>query len=329
MVGYHYDANSIIGIPVKNRTAAVLTDAWQQLHCIFSKAGVAPDMWVMDNEISDDLIKAMENNNTTYQLVTPYSHCRNLAERAIQSYKNHFKSGMASVDPNFPLSEWDCLIEQANITINLLRTARVNPALSAYAFIFGTFNFSATPLAPPGTKVVAYIDPKARGTWDLNGETGWYVGPAMKHYRNVNIYIPRTRAIRTCDTVTFFPSNIPFPKVNLRDYLVQAAEDIITILNAPPSTTTPTLEAGDEVRNALLNIAKMLQRAEKLPLPPEIPTPTTTVTPPRVGVVQPPRVQDDQTNLPLPPSTMKSLQQHSNKAKNQRYQQIKNHKYNL
>ena len=90
--------------------------------------------------------------------------------------------------------------------------------------------------------------------------------------------------------LNFFLSNIPFPKVNLRDYLVQAAEDIITILNALPSTTTPTLEAGDEVRNALLNITEILQRAEKLPLPPKIPKQTTTVTPPRVGVLQPLRV---------------------------------------
>ena len=77
----------------------------------FSKAGVAPDVWVMDNELSDYLIKAMKNNNTTYQLVTPYSNCRFFSERAIQSYKKHFESGMASVDPNFPFSEWDCLIE--------------------------------------------------------------------------------------------------------------------------------------------------------------------------------------------------------------------------
>ena len=119
--------------------------------------------------------------------------------------ESHFKAGLASVDPNFPLTEWDRLVEQANITLNLLRSARTNPQLSAYTYMFGEFNFASTPLAPPGTKVVAHIKPGVRRTWELNGEVGWYVGPSMHHYRCVKIYFPRTKTTRDCDTVTFFP----------------------------------------------------------------------------------------------------------------------------
>ena len=79
----------------------------------------------------------MEKENITYQLVPPQIHRPNLAERAIQTFKNHLKAGLATVDPDFPLAEWDRLIPQANITLNLLRSARVNPKLSAYAYIFG------------------------------------------------------------------------------------------------------------------------------------------------------------------------------------------------
>ena len=61
----------------------------------------------MDNEISNELLKALDENQTTYQLMPPHTHRRNLAERAIQTFKNHFKAGLASVNPNFPLSEWD------------------------------------------------------------------------------------------------------------------------------------------------------------------------------------------------------------------------------
>ena len=110
----------------------------------------------MDNEISGELLAAFKERQITYQLVPPHTHRRNLAERAIQTYKNHFKAGLASVNPNFPLSEWDRLLEQANITLNLLRSSRVNPKLSAYSYIFGEFNFAATPLAPPGTKLVSH-----------------------------------------------------------------------------------------------------------------------------------------------------------------------------
>ena len=37
LIGYHYNANSIIQIPVKNRVGTDLRDEWQQLHCIFPK----------------------------------------------------------------------------------------------------------------------------------------------------------------------------------------------------------------------------------------------------------------------------------------------------
>ena len=95
--------------------------------------------------------------------MTQYNQRNNQAERAIQTYKHHLKEGLASVYPNFPLSEWHQLIEQANITLNLLRTARVNQKLSAYSYIFRELNISATPLAPPVTKVVAHVSPEKRG----------------------------------------------------------------------------------------------------------------------------------------------------------------------
>ena len=79
---------------------------------------------------------------------------------------------MASLDPNYQLSEWDRLVDQANITLNLLFSTRINPKLSSYTYIFGKSNFAATPLAPPGTKIVDRIRPEERRTWELNGEVG-------------------------------------------------------------------------------------------------------------------------------------------------------------
>ena len=77
----------------------------------------------------------------------------------------------------------DRLIPQAIITLNLLRNARVNPKLSAYAYVFGPFDFNKTPLAPPGTKVVVHAKPTDRATWPFHGKDGWTIGPALDHYR--------------------------------------------------------------------------------------------------------------------------------------------------
>ena len=85
----------------------------------------------------------------TLQLVPPHVHRQNAAERAIQTWKNHFLAGIATLDPNFPIQEWD-------IIFNLLRSSRRQPNLSAYAATFGIFNFSRAPLDPPGTRVIIH-----------------------------------------------------------------------------------------------------------------------------------------------------------------------------
>ena len=51
----------------------------------------------------------------------------------------------------------------------------------------------------------------------------------------------------------------------MEDILKQAATDTITILTQPPSITTPSLQAGDPVRNALLTLATHLKQVEPIP----------------------------------------------------------------
>ena len=337
LIGYHYDANHIRAIPIKNRKGPTITEAWQQLHHDFKQAGSAPITYILDNEKSKDLLESFESEKIAYQLVPPYKHRTNQAERAIQTFKNHFKSCLASVDPKFPLSEWDRLVPQANITLNLLRNARVNPKLSAYSYIYGQFNFMATPMAPPGTKVVAHISPQKRSTWELNGEVGWYVGPSIKHYRCVQCYFPRTREVRHCDTVEFFPHEISFPRVTLKDHLAQAAEDIVTILTKPPSKNVPSLQSGDPTRNAILQLAKLLKRVEIIPEPEIDMSQEDDVEAPRVLDKSTETIIETQEASTIPHRIpyhsdevqVETLQQHSNLPKNVRFHNEGNHEYNL
>ena len=169
LIGCHYDGNCMLGKPLKDRKGTIIAEAWTSLHNEFKNSGAVTTTCVLDNEISKDLVESFDQEKITYQLVTPHKHNK-LAERAIQTHKAHFKVGLATIDPNFPPSEWDRLITQANITLNLLRAARCNPKVSACSYMFGVFNFMTTPLASPGTKVVAHVHPDKRGSWELNGE---------------------------------------------------------------------------------------------------------------------------------------------------------------
>ena len=83
--------------------------------------GVEPELWVLDNQTSNLLKKAMETNGTTYQLWPPHIHRTNLAEIVEQTFKNRLKAGLDSFDPDFPMSEWDHLVEESEFILNLFR----------------------------------------------------------------------------------------------------------------------------------------------------------------------------------------------------------------
>ena len=285
LVAYNYDSNAILAEPIPNRQARSITNAYEIMQQTFAKAGVAPHTWVLDNEKSEILEEAFTKYKVNFQLVPPFTHRANLAERAIQTFKAHFKTGLDLAHPNFPKTQWDRLIPQAVMTLNMLRSARINPKISAYASIFGEFNFNATPLLPPGTQIVAHRTPEDRATWDINGEIGWYVGPSLHHYRCVKCYFPKTRRVKDIQKLEILPHNIPIPEVNMNDFLHQATGDILAILQTPPSTTALSLEAGDPTRNALEKIATILQRKVTIPRPtttddlaPTQPTETTAPT---------------------------------------------------
>ena len=180
---YSYDSNAILSTAIPNRQGKTLTTAWTTTFQKLQQNGYAPDLHILDNECSSDLKTAFTKYKIDFQRVPPHSHRRNAAERAIQTFKNHFVAGLCSCDPSFPLSEWDRLLPQCDITLNHLRASRRQPRLSAHACLFGNFDFNKTPLAVPGTKVLVHETPSQRRTFAPHGVEGYYVGPALEHYR--------------------------------------------------------------------------------------------------------------------------------------------------
>ena len=264
LIVYDYDSNAILAEPLKSKAAASIRDGWKNIHEKLARRGVAPNLYLLDNEISHEFKKALNKYNIDYQRVPPHIHRRNAAERAIRTFKNHFLAGLATCDPQFPIYEWDRLLYQAVLTLNLLRSSRVNQNLSAWAYLFGNFDFNKTPLAPPGTRVVVHEKPQQRASWAFHGVDGWYIGPSPEHYRCVKCYITKTKSERDADTVSFHPHTIEFPEISTLDYLQQASDDILHILGNP-QTAFPYLEGGEQTKNAYLKIAKLLKRATARP----------------------------------------------------------------
>ena len=114
---------------------------------------------------------------------------------------------LSGADLDFPDSCWDLLIPQANISLNLLQSARMKLKLSVYAMIYGNFDFDLISLAPPGYKIAIHDRANERKIWDEHARKGYYDGPAMQHYRKYQCYLLATKSTRVSNTVEFFLQN--------------------------------------------------------------------------------------------------------------------------
>jgi hypothetical protein len=134
---YHQDTNTIHAVAIPNRQAAGIRKAWEATHKKLMQQCHAPNLHILDNECSQELKDAFTKYKTAFQRAPPKEHRANIAERAIRTFKNHFISILCSIDSNFPMTKWDCLIPQTILTLNLLRSSRIHPSPSAHASLFG------------------------------------------------------------------------------------------------------------------------------------------------------------------------------------------------
>ena len=267
---YHYDGNTILLHPLRNREADTICTAWEETQRRIKATCTSPKHYIMDNETSNMITDTMEEHKVTFQLVPPHQHRRNAAERAIRTCKNHLLAGLATCHPDFPIREWDRLLGQCELTLNLLRNSRINPELSAWSYLFGNFDFNRTPLLPPGTKVIIHEKPQQRKSWAFHGVNAWYIGPALRHYRCLTCYIPSTHRERVTDTVEIVPHLIPIPNSSVESVLKSTAENLIRYLNTQLHLWG---SKRSSVTEALEKIAVLLNRVKQEP--PELKTSTT------------------------------------------------------
>ena len=173
LILYNYDTNSIHATSIPKQQAASIHNVWEANYKLLMAHGHPTELHILDSECSQDLKDAFGKYAVPFQRVPPKEHRANSAERAICTFKNHFVSILSTVDSNYPISEWDRLLPQASLTLNLLRTSRIHPSLSAHASIFGNYDYNQTPLAPPGTQVMAHSSVDARATFGPHGLIRW------------------------------------------------------------------------------------------------------------------------------------------------------------
>jgi len=156
------------------------------------------------------------------ELTPADQHRCNAAERTIQTFKGHFISVLAGVADGFPINQWDELLPQTILTLNLLCQLNVAPNISAHAYHHGSFDYNWMPLAPMGCAVQFHIKPGRRKTFGEHSEDGFYLKMSEEHYRTHVIFAKKTRAKRLADTVFFKHKYITQPTITPANAIVNA-----------------------------------------------------------------------------------------------------------
>ena len=112
-------------------------------------------------------------NEMEYELVPKGQHCRDIAEKAIQTWKAHTISVFSGMDSKCPLFLWDLMLEQIDMQVNMLWQSNTTPKISADAHLHGQHDFNRHPLAPLGIEVHSYIPPDKRKTWSVKRKKGY------------------------------------------------------------------------------------------------------------------------------------------------------------
>ena len=120
---------------MKRKNDSEMSRVFKTVYENLEKRGIKPKFHIMDNEASSTVMSCLERNKVDAHKVSPHNNIANTAERMIETAKHHFIAGMAATDKNYPIQEWDRGVAQSQRTLNMLQPCRINPKLSADAFL--------------------------------------------------------------------------------------------------------------------------------------------------------------------------------------------------
>lgn len=272
IIYYHEDTNIIHVETTKSRSGSDLLAALQRAIRFFKDRGATPLKIVrMDNEISASMETWLDNSVIELELTPVAQHRTNRAERAIRTWKGHFIAILAGIDPECPISLWEDFIEQAELTLNLMRVSPSNPTISAWEMLCGRFDINSTPIAPLGMKVLVHDTPEKRGSWHGHGSLGYYTGRALKHYRCHTVWMKESRGTRVSDCLSWHPVLLKMPGSSLIEELTSAVVEtqrLLAKIAANPSSAHSNQPVPDD--NATLAADLRSVRELFRPPPPDV-----------------------------------------------------------
>ncbi|KAL7531195.1 hypothetical protein ACHAXR_003897, partial [Thalassiosira sp. AJA248-18] len=277
IIFYAVDGNYIKSYPIKSRHRSQLLKAYDDVYAFLRIRGYRPQLHKLDNETSHDVESFITEQQAKVQYTPADMHRTNLAERAVRTWKNHFAATRAGTPSSFKMSNWCKMLEQCDITLNMMRPCTLNPLLSAFEAMEGMYSFDATPMAPIGTEMLMHLKPIRRHTWDYHAVKAWYFAPALKHYRVVKGVL-ESGAVRLTDTWKFKHHALTIPTVSAADRIAKATQHLASTIQGANNAPPDELAAIEQLRALITGNSTPAPTV----VPPSLPTALPTVPAPTV-----------------------------------------------
>ena len=147
-------------------------------------------------------------------------------------------------------------------------------------------------MGPPGCRALLHAKPNTRRSWDFRSLDGFYVGPALNHYRCFTLLKRESQAVVISDTICFRHPTFAATNPSTEDRLIYGLRTLTkAIQNKSFATTAAQLEAIENLRNIIhaWRDAPALPPGASPPPPQRVDTHTTLRGPPqRVAPTTPP-----------------------------------------
>ena len=160
------------------------------------------------------------------QLVPPNDDQQNIAEKAIQTWKDHFVSTLCSTMDNFPLHLWCQLIPQMEWQLNLLCQSHSNPKISSYAHPYGHHNYNYCPFVPIRMEALVHDKPHRWKSFSQHCTKGFVLGTSTEHCHCWTIRTPVSQATHILETVFFKHKYITNPTITPADAIITATANL-------------------------------------------------------------------------------------------------------
>jgi hypothetical protein len=144
IVCYVYDCNYVKVVPMESRSASEWVEAYDHIHQELTAKAFKSKLQTLNNKASAALKHFFTANDVEYQLVSPHCHRQNGAECAIRTFKGTLCGRTLLCRPNLSIAFVGHNLPQAEITLNLLRTSRLHPQLSAVAHFHCLVDYNKT-----------------------------------------------------------------------------------------------------------------------------------------------------------------------------------------